>query len=225
MKQISILVGVGILILLSISFINAENEGVDITIENDTITLQGYTYTTFAGKVPAGFITFKNVSLGDDLIKCEDLTYTSNNVTRTVKTNCTLNINFHQEFPFNFNNTASFVITDQQLQQRYEKCLEDKNAFENGLKTCTKDKNEQGLFESNYSVCSSALTICESTKTTALADKAELEKDQEDNQNRHWIWGIGGLIFGIIGSLWYTGKIGGPRTKNPEESFNAQQAA
>jgi len=211
-------------LLFCFSFVSAA-EGIDVRIINNSLTIQGFIITDFAGKVPAGFIKETNSSLSTNPFVCEDLEVTEGNTTRIVKTNCTLNIDYHKEIFFNFNDSTSTIIGDTELQRKYEECLTEKADYNAGLNSCNTEKNKRVDNELNYTNCKSDLRICQDDKSDAEKDYSELQTEQKENSNKHWIWGAVGAALGMIATLYYKGFIGGPKAKTPEDSYNRQQSA
>ena len=229
MNRIIVLFGAILIGLLLIGVASAE-DGIDITIKNGTLIVEGYSITSFAGKVKTGFIDRVNDSFSSS-ISCISMNITEANSTggngtiREIETNCTINLDYHKEIPFNFNGTESVFFSDDELQRKYETCLEEKATYKVGYTTCTSNNFDKEGLEANLTKCSSDLQVCKSERSAAEADKNEMEQETEDTKNQKWTFGIGGLIVGVIGTLWYTGRIGGPKAKSGEESYNPQQAA
>jgi hypothetical protein len=199
-------------------------EGIDIRIKNNTVKINGYVITDFAGKVPSSFINNTDETISSNPIKCNNINVTEGNVTKTYQTNCTLNLDYHKEIPFSFNRSVSTIIGNTDLQRKYEDCLVLKSQFSAGLDSCSKAKVEQGEFEKNFTQCSTGLQICRSEKSSIETNRNDLKKEMEDNKNKHWIWGIGGLVIGVAGILLYQKKLLGPKVKSPEDSYNTRQA-
>lgn len=212
------------LVMLMVSHVSA-GEGLLLEINNETLTIKGYIETEFAGRVSANIIEEINQSIGSNLIVCDNIEITEGNETKTYNQNCTLNIDFTKDIPFLFNDTKNTIIGDSELQRKFEQCLEDKSQFNAGLKSCNDAKIEQGEYKQNYTECFSDLKICNSEKSIETEKRAELQKESDENKNRHWVWGAIGVGATVLFFSWRDGKIFGPRTKKEEETYNAQQSA
>jgi hypothetical protein len=214
-------------LLMSLTFVSAA-EGIDISIVDNQISIRGYTESSFAGKIPADFIPQINESLGSGVVCHNNVTVQETQGNSTVNvvypTNCTLALSYTKTLPFGFNVT-NVVVGDQKIQQDFIACIAEREQHKAGLNNCNKALVEQGEWESNFSTCNTNLVTCQAERSTAISDKNRFEQEQEQNKNSGWTWAIGGLAVGVLGSLWYTGKIGGPKQKKPEDSYNPQQAA
>lgn len=223
--------------------------GIEITIKNNTILIQGYTiistqiYNPYTGTYTE--IPQKFVSLTDNLFinkvnetinpinRCENVTFDreeNGTIKReTCLTNCSAHFDYYKEIPFlNFRierNQSQPTITDQATLQRYDQCLMEKAQYIAGLNACVENKNKQEDFEKKYGQCSNELNACLIERNITVTERNRLFTEYESKKNQNWVYGVGGLILGIIGTLWLSGKIGGPKAPNIEGIFNRQQSA
>ncbi len=225
-KQVNKIFVIVLMSIFCLGFVNAES-GIDLKIHNDTIIVEGWIVSDFGGKVAYGIIDKVETNITSNPLICQDLNVTEGNTSRIVQTNCTYVIDYHLNIPFlNANDTTQgIIIGDTELQRKYETCLEQKAAFNAGLNSCSTAKNEQSGFESNYTKCATDLQVCQSERATAQTETNRLTTEINENGNQQWVWGIGGLIIGILGTLYYCGRLGGPKSQKPDENFNRQQAA
>jgi hypothetical protein len=226
MKQIIILI-----LLLQVSLISAigpvgEN-GLDISVKNNTIQIQGY---TIIAAPPYGmpmkfvstsgiFINSSNEPLGV-IMNCVNFNYTEGNQSINIPTNCTYSIDYSKSFPFftNFTNQSSQIVVDSVTQDKYEKCTLEKLQWESSYGNYSSYQQQITSWQTQLSTCQGQLTPLQTQNT-------ELTKEQEDNKNKPWTYGGIGLAVGIIGTLFYLGRIGGPKSRRYEEDFNRGQSA
>lgn len=234
-KLIFLLLFLSILQLSLISAIGPVGEnGLDITVKNNTIEVKGYTIvaappygvpTKFISANPL-FVNTLSESLGG-VQTCATYNYTSGNETISTPVNCTYSVNYAKELAFitNITNQSITTITDTSTQSKYEQCILERAQYQTTYNNCLDGKNQLANYETNYTSCKEQLSNCQNQLTTSQTTVTTMTKEKEDNKNQPWIFGIVGLAVGILGSLFYTGKIGGTRVKHPEENFNRGQAA
>lgn len=217
-----------LIMVFSIAPVFAE-DGIEVSILNNSISIRGYTITSIAGKVSAGFFSPINETLTSYNTICDNVSvqvYSNGNITnQTFQNNCRLSLNYSKSVALNVNSSYTTIIGDTQLQKNYEDCISLKAQFSTGLDACVKERDKREDMSENYTQCTTGLQICNSEKTTALNEKSKIEQNTKDNENQRWFYGIIGIIVGIVGMGFYTGKIGGAKANRPEEYFNQSQAA
>jgi hypothetical protein len=225
-----------------IGIVNAASlgdSGVDVIVNNNTLTVRGFTYIfpspssglqkysppngtnlgveTFIGSIGSG-------------ISCEsEVVNLLNGTNMTVQKNCILNISFSKEFLWidnNFTNSSSPAVTDTDTLNKLTTCINERAQFSAGLDSCVKDKQTFTDVSSNYTNCNNELVQCRADKGVAESEKNRLTTEAEGKKNQHYVWGVIGVIAGILGALWYTGRIGGGvgKIRRPEEKYNVNQA-
>lgn len=227
-----------ILLIIQISLVNAigpvgEN-GLDIKVINNSIEIRGYTIvaappygvpTKFVSSNPL-FINILSESLGGTEF-CSTYNYTSGNQTISTNVNCSYLVNYVKELPFiaNFTNQTITTITDVNTQNKYDQCVLEKAQYSTSYNNCLNSKNLMINYETNYTNCKEQLNSCQNQLTTCQGQVTIMTKEKEDTKNTPWIYGAIGLAIGIVGALFYTGKIGGQKAKNYEDNFQRGQAA
>jgi len=216
-----------ILLLLSISFVSADNIG--ISIINDTIIINGSIISS-DGRVGWLFITI-NESLGN-LYSCDNITNYSNSTNVTYQTNCRNSLIYNKiivlansSSNLTCKDPSEYISTDV-----YNTCLQESASYRSWYLTCDKSKGEMEDVSSNFTKCKEDLQSCNFDKTTistakdvAIKDKVDMETEQKDKNNLIWMVGAGCLAIGIFGTLYYKGHIGN-RSKDPEQNFSRSQA-
>lgn len=208
------------LLVISMPMILAEN-GIEIKIQNQTITVRGYTQDPIYGKVDFGFFEKLDDTFGTGM-SCDNLTINN----QTYQTNCSLNIAYNKDIPiYTQNESATTIIGDTSLYQQLIVCETTKAQYNAGLNACVTDKGDIKEISQNYTQCSSSLQLTQGEKTILQKEVIDLEEEVQENENKCWWFGIVGLIIGAGVIAYKEGLIGGPKTKKPDETFNARQSA
>lgn len=212
---------ISLLLLSVLPMICAEN-GIEIIINNQSISIRGYTLDALYGKVDFGFFQKINESISN-IIQCDNFTVNSTNL--TYQTNCRTSLTYSKNIPiFTQNESSSTIIGDTNLYTQLIDCEILKAQYNAGLNTCTEAKNQQGDFSQNFTQCNTNIQICRSDKSNLEKEITDLKKDIEDNKNRQWWFLAIGLVVGGVGIMIKEGKIGAPKTKGDDETFNRGQA-
>jgi hypothetical protein len=170
-----------------------------------------------------------------------NITYTSRNVTTTP--NGTFNLVFEKNYLFNsdvFNDTndtvTSNILSDilKQLNStlvKYDTCTLERAQYQTSYSNCLDSKTKAGSFESNFTECSKQLTDCNNQLSTCQTQRQTTQttvdtmtKEKEDTKNTPYLFGIGGLIIGIVGAMLYNGKWGKDKARNPDGNYNRTQS-
>jgi len=112
----------------------------------------------------------------------------------------------------------------------FDKCIDEKGSLNRGYTTCnTNLAKYEGINASNYKTDLDACTLTKKEKDLEITSKNEeiegLKEDMEETKNQRLFWGIGGIIIGIIGLLFYRGEIGKAKAKDKSEGeFNPRQS-
>lgn len=110
----------------------------------------------------------------------------------------------------------------------------------------TSCKIQRGQFETAYNRCLSDISVYTGTNATICKDKLEtctldlkrkdidltakddkitsIQTESDSKQNSRWVYGFGGIIAGILGLLFYQGKMGGRPKERSMSEFNPSQA-
>lgn len=133
--------------------------------------------------------------------------------------------------PFNYLVvTEAGEIFNIDYKTQYDTCIVEKGKFDMGWNNCRIDLEK--YTGANATVCKDRLDTCNLTlkqKDIDISAKDEkitsLQTESEGTKNSKWIYGIGGVILGILGLLFYQGKLGRgvPRERSMSE-FNKGQA-
>lgn len=218
------LISIIILVLCITPLIAAEN-GIEIIIKNNTISVRGYTMDAIYGKVDFGFFNKINDSLTSS-IHCNNFTINVNGTDQTYQDNCTLNIDFKKDIPiFTQNESSTSIIGDTGLYNKLIECETLKAQYRAGLDSCVEDKATIKDVNTNYTQCSSDVQICRNDKVNLESKVAELNEDIDSHKNTQWGFLIFGLVAGGVIIMVYYGKIGGSKIKREDETFNPRQAA
>jgi hypothetical protein len=226
MKKILLII---LVLMFSIIPTMASEDGISISIKNNSINIYGYTITTLVGKVSAGFFSPLNETMSNYTFICDDVnvrvTDSNGNITnQTFQNNCRVNLLYSKDIPMTINQSYTTIIGDTQLQRNYEDCIGLKSQYSAGLDACTIEKNKREDASANYTQCSTDLQICGSKRDEAISAKTTMETNQKENENQKWIYAAGAFILGLAAMAFYMGKIGGPKIDRPEDKFNQQQA-
>lgn len=228
-----VLIATALIMFFCISLISAEGNdvGVKIVIKNNTINVQGFA-DIFGTPTRADIFEEVNESLSSDILICEDLTIPDGNTTRTIKTNCSVSIDYQKYIAI----SSSNITTEGSLVDKYFDCVDD-------LRICNNERSDLEAYKKNYNdnleavkerdscqanltTCTTSLSTCRTEKSQAETAKSTCETEQENKSNSHWLWAIGGFVLGALGiaykeGLWFFS----PKTKLPEDSYNPQQSA
>ena len=205
-----------IFFLLVIPLMTAAISSTDINVNVKNIT---------AWNITSGKVTLKiSISSSEYTPSTTfDITLTKNNLVDNSKlipflftgTPTTSNLDYFQLW-----NQTDFQLTTCKIQRgqfetAYNKCLQDISVFtganaticKNKLETCTLDLKTKDL------------------DLTAKDDKIVAVQEESDSErNSRWVYGFGGVIIGILGLLFYQGKIGGGPRERSRGEFNPGQA-
>lgn len=204
----------------------AENDTayVQVDIKNNQLTVNGIIETNVVGigrvNVSAGFLNF-NDTLSANPINCQDVNVNGT----TYQTNCSLNIDFTKTLPLKFENLVSVTATEGDLQTRYEDCNFQRANYLAAYTTCESQRVKLDGVESNYSSCQTNLASCNNERGNLQTEKNTLQTQVTENENKPITWVIIGVIAGIVGVFFYQGKIGGPKARSPEDSYNTTGAS
>lgn len=115
--------------------------------------------------------------------------------------------------------------TDTQL----TKCKIQRGQFETAYNKCLSDISV--YTGANATVCKTKLETCSldlKSKDLDLAAKddqiATVKREGDATKNSKWMYGAGGIILGILGLLFYQGKLGGNAKERSMGEFNPSQA-
>lgn len=217
MKYILIL---SIVLLLGLA---SASEGIRVSIKNDSLSVQGFIVSSVYGEIPASFFDGINTTLNNTVI-CESETITCGNESITRQKNCRLNIDYQVSKEFKFNQSVGTIIGDSAIQDKYDACVAEKISYSVGVANCVKDKERYADYETNYTVCKESLSGCNSQLSSITGEKNTCTTEAESKKNDRWLWGIGGLVIGILVILFKEGKIWNPKAKQVGSGFNPQQA-
>lgn len=216
MKKIIFLLLLTLIFAAQINFILAE-EGVEVTIQNNSILIRGYITSELAGKVDAGYFTKINETF-PVTISCENVIVGN----ETYQKNCILNLVYNKSVPFSINSSHTAIIGDTTLQRKYEDCIQEKVQYSVGLSSCVESKNRMTNYESNFSTCKNNLDLCNLDKSSLTTQKNDLDKKVADTKNLPWIVGAICLAVGAGGMYWY--RVKGPKGVKPEDQYNLHQS-
>ncbi|MEK6878432.1 MAG: hypothetical protein AABY22_02430 [Nanoarchaeota archaeon] len=185
---------------------------IKIEINGNSLNASGFIYYEGLGTYPAPIIT----PIQDIIGSCS-----TNNITN--QTSCTYNYTKDISI-LSFSNSSVTVMTDA-TSQAYLKCLDDKALYTAGQNTCNTALKEQQEYKENYTSCYIASKTCETDLSYARAEAKKSKEDLEKDSNQKFVWGIVGMILGILGALaYYKSGIFSPKVKGPEDNFNRQQS-
>lgn len=240
-KLLIILLSLSILQLSLISSLGPVGEkGITVQIQNDTITVSGYTIVQDPNganiKVTSDNLFINRITNSTGISIIVDnvtvpiiLNDTYNGTNETRIPGYRYNVNYLIDIPFtsqNITNQSSLFCVSQ---SQYETCLADKLAFNAGLNSCVADKKTMTDTSSNFTNCQkdlqtsqTSLQICNSDKGNANNKIADMEKKQKDTSNQIWFVGIGALVGGSALTYFLTNK--GIKMRDPENNFNRTQA-
>lgn len=201
------------------------------------MNLEGITFFLLLGILLIQVVSSEEISGANFVIKVYNGTveitnsdYSGNNK------NFSFNSSIYNEFSYNFlfikNTTVSVDLVD-----KYANCLNEKssceltkNSFNMAWNECVRDLNNAG----NISAIQGNLTQCTTSlqqKDTEISSKQsavdECKTAQSQKENQKWIYGVVGVILGILGALLQQGKgkewFGKIKEKSKED-FNPRQA-
>ena len=194
-----------ILSILSMNFVLAS------TIEDTTIQIKMYNTT----------LEFKNSQ------------YSGNDKTEIINmTNGTINL---QEFSFPIIFIRNESV-DSSLVDKYAECIElkgkcdgERNQFNMGWNNCLKDLNDYKLnnnesIKEKFNSCNLEKQSLQINLDAQVKKYSDYEELQKDKGNSKYIYGVVGFILGIVGTLFYQGKIGNQNKDKSHEEFNPQRA-
>ena len=205
--------------------------GIDITIANNTIQVQGYTIvaappygvpTKFISSSPL-FINTTNEALGATQT-CVNFNYTSGNQSILIPTNCTYTVNYFKELPFITNMSAGNIttLTDVTTQAKYDQCVLERAQFSNSYNNCLDRERLLGNSQANLTACTTQLTTVQAQLTPLQSQVVSLQKQIDDSKNTPITWAVIALVIGVGGTYWFTTK--NSKIKHPEENYNRNQA-
>ena len=128
-----------------------------------------------------------------------------------------------------FENIDYFELWNQTNEQLIT-CKIERGQFESQLNSCLFRLGEyEGV---NASDCKTKLDECTLTikeKDLEIASKnkeiEDLNDEKEETKNQRWFYGVIGVIIGIIGLLFYQGKLGKEKAKDKSQGeFNPRQS-
>lgn len=138
------------------------------------------------------------------------------------------------DFTYLVESTASFTNVDwydnwTRTNAELITCKIQRGQFESQLNSCLQ---KVGIYEGvNATKCKEDLSTCTlslKTKDIDLGAKDEkiiaIQEESDSKQNSRWIYGIVGVIAGILGLLFYQGKVGGGPKERSMGEFNKGQA-
>lgn len=225
-NQIFLLLFLSILQLSIISAYVAGKDGIDIIIKNDTIDAKSYIF--YGGTTPytKNLMTTNLISsFNCDSLNISNLTFGAYN--ETILTNCTyifadktVTINMTDVCPANETIQRTVEVNEETI-INYTQCLKDYGILFGNHQYISNEYG--GLNKTNelYIKCNADLAVC-NTKQITIDD---LNKQIEDMTNQKYVWGVVGLIAGIVGYMFYTGKIGGQKAKQAGENYQRGQRA
>jgi len=210
----------GLILLCFVPTVFATN-GIEIIIQNENISVRGYTADPIYGKVDFGFFNKINEQINSPF-SCDEIIIGN----KTYQQNCTFNLDYSKDIPiFTQNESSTSIIGDTSLYQQLIDCQELKAQYSAGLDSCVEDKGKLKDVSQNFSTCTTDLQIKTSEKATADVKIKDLEEEIEANKNRQWWFGICGLIIGGVIVAYKAGMIGGPKSPESEDTSNPTQSA
>lgn len=230
MKDRKNIVGIMSLLLLTtfllLSLVSASGPVITLTISNGTISAQGFFIYDAFGKYPAPIITNFNEAINLS-VECYNATTSvlnnvTGNYTNSTSQVCNSSGYYTRDIPVTFAN-QSLVVTDTNSQAQYNQCLQEKAQYSTGLNTCADTLTKQIAYKDNYTQCSTDLQICNADKSRITTDKTTAETNYTNSKNAKYYFGVGGLILGIVGYMFYRKEIGGPK-HTQQDSYQAHQA-
>lgn len=185
--------------LLLINLASAEN----MTISNNPITLKFYNYTFEV--ISKYQINNKNYTITNNLLVPAN--QSGENFSCFIP---------NQEFTFdNYfiqNSTTSIDIT---INDRLINCEIEKINLNSSF----------NLYQNNYAFsCNISLIAKDSELQTAKNEVQRLTADSLAKQNQNWKWGALGLLLGVVGYMFFTGKIGRNVRDKSESEYNRNLA-
>ena len=202
----------------------AEN-GIEIKIVNDSISVRGYTNDPIYGKVDFGFFNKIDEQMNNSIV-CDNVMVEVNGTNTTYQENCRIDFNYNKDIPiFTQNESTTAIMGDTGLWKELQDCVTLKAQYSAGLASCVENKLTMTDASTNITQCSTDIQICRSDKSNLDIKVSSLEKDIEDNKNRQWWFGILGLVIGGVIIMIKEGKLGGTKIKKEEDYFNPRQAS
>lgn len=218
--------------------------GIEVNITNNTITIGGYQIVPWIDGTPVlvtspELFINKIVNSTGANITCEAVSVpiiingTYSGVNQTITPGYNYNVNYLMDIPFipyinqsitnqtSTNPSNLFCISE----SKYLECNNLQNSYRISWDNCRDDLKENEGFKSNYSTCATSLSTCQSERASATAQVTTLTDEAIKTKNSKWVWGIGGIILGIFGTLYVKGHIGRPKVRNPEGNYNKEQSA
>lgn len=210
----------GLVLLCFVPTVFATN-GIEIIIQNESISVRGYTMDAIYGKVDFGFFDKINETISSPF-SCENITIGN----ETYQQNCTYSLSYSKDIPiFGQNESSTAIIGDTSLYQQLIDCEVLKAQYSAGLDSCVNDKGNLNDVSQNFSTCTTDLQIMTSEKSSLEVKKTELEKEIEDHENSNWWFGIVGALLATAICSYKAGWIGRPKTPGAEDTSNPRQAA
>lgn len=230
MKKI-LLLCMSLLLLNSLVSAVDFDSGINITIVNGTLTVKDY-ITPFGTVITGTNAVFDSFTQNvGTLIVCQNpfVDVNGTNGTYYKQSDCHIDINFYKELPLkkNFINSTSnctttdYYVVNSATQKELDNCKTDKAIIQGNLQALANENGSISKATESYAKCMNDLGKTENLQTQITA----LEKEKEDTKNTKWIYGVVGLAGGIVGMMFYTGKWGKQKIKNPEDSYNRSQSA
>lgn len=106
----------------------------------------------------------------------------------------------------------------------YNTCLTEKATIWGNYRSLSEISVIQNDSYNNYKKCSSEIIVCNDEKSKFKSDYENLVKTQDSKQQEKYIWGVIGIAIGAGVMAYFTGKLGGPKVRSPDDSYNRQQA-
>lgn len=175
-----------------------------------------------------------NINIYNGTLEIKSSDYTGNNHNFTFDMSSLNNGSLSvQNFPYNFlfSNVGKEINISNEFLSNYSACLSqvtsltiDRNAMDLGWNDCKRQLESLGNTQSNWTTCVTQLATVTADRDTKQTQITQLNTDKTNTSNSYIFYGIGGIILGILGTLFKLGKLPTNKVKTQGESFNQYQA-
>lgn len=174
-----------------------------------------------------------NINIYNGTLEIKSSDYTGNNNNFTFDMNGLENgsLSF-QNFPYNFlfSNVGKEINISNEFLSNYSSCLDkvtsltiDRNAMDLGWNDCKRQMESLGNTQSNWTTCVTQLATVTADRDSKQTQINQLNTDKTNTSNSYLFWGIGGIILGIVATLFQLGKLPTNKVKTQKDSFNQFQ--